>query len=227
MRILVVEDEKRLAEAITQILLEKKYMVDTVYNGNDAYDYAKSGIYDCIILDIMLPGKDGYSVCSLLRKEKIDTPILMLTAKSAVSDKVYGLDVGADDYMTKPFATEELLARIRTLTRRKGEVVLDTLSFSDLTFSLSDYNLRSINSAKSIRLSYKEGEILKIFMSAPSVIISKETIITKAWGYDTDVQDNNVETYISFIRKKLAFVGSAVNIISYKKIGYRLEVKNG
>ena len=227
MRILVVEDEKRLAEAITQILLEKKYMVDTVYNGNDAYDYAKSGIYDCIILDIMLPGKDGYSVCSLLRKEKIDTPILMLTAKSAVSDKVYGLDVGADDYMTKPFATEELLARIRTLTRRKGEVVLDTLSFSDLTFSLSDYNLRSINSAKSIRLSYKEGEILKIFMSAPSVIISKETIITKAWGYDTDVRDNNVETYISFIRKKLAFVGSAVNIISYKKIGYRLEVKNG
>ena len=226
MRILIVEDEKRLAEAIGQILTEKKYMVDIVNDGQDGYDYGRSGIYDCIILDIMLPKKNGFEVCSVLRKEKISTPILMLTAKDSVSDKVQGLDCGADDYMTKPFSTEELLARIRTLTRRKGEVILNELRYGDITFSISSCELMCDNSKACVRLSYKEAEILKLLLLSPEVIISKEELITKIWGYDSNADDNNVEAYISFLRKKLAFVSSNVNIVSIKKLGYRL-MKNG
>ncbi|MBE6674921.1 MAG: response regulator transcription factor [Ruminococcaceae bacterium] len=226
MRILVVEDEKRLAEAVGQILTEQKYMVDIVNDGQDGYDYGRCGIYDCIILDIMLPKKNGFEVCSLLRQEKISTPILMLTAKDSINDKVHGLDLGADDYMTKPFSTEELLARIRTLTRRKGEVVLNELRYEDITFSISSCELRCDNSKASVRLSYKESEILKLFLLSPSVIISKEELITKIWGYDSNAGDNNVEAYISFLRKKLSFVSSNVNIVSFKKLGYRL-MKNG
>lgn len=226
MRILIIEDEKRLAEAVGQILTEQKYMVDIVGDGQDGYDYGRSGIYDCIILDIMLPKKNGFEVCSLLRQEKISTPILMLTAKDSVSDKVQGLDLGADDYMTKPFSTEELLARIRTLTRRKGEVVLNELRYGDITFSISSCELMCDNSKACVRLSYKEAEILKLFLLSPAVIISKEELITKIWGYDSNAGDNNVEAYISFLRKKLSFVSSSVNIVSLKKLGYRLT-KNG
>lgn len=226
MRILVVEDEKRLAEAVGQILTEQKYMVDIVNDGQDGYDYGRCGIYDCIILDIMLPKKNGFEVCSLLRQEKIFTPILMLTAKDSINDKVHGLDLGADDYMTKPFSTEELLARIRTLTRRKGEVVLNELRYEDITFSISSCELRCDNSKASVRLSYKEAEMLKLFLLSPAVIISKEVLITKIWGYDSNAGDNNVEAYISFLRKKLSFVSSSVNIVSIKKLGYRLT-KNG
>ena len=226
MRILVVEDEKRLADALGQILSEQKYMVDVVNDGRDGYDYGRSGIYDCIILDIMLPYKNGFEVCSLLRKEKISTPILMLTARDSISDKVQGLDCGADDYMTKPFSTEELLARIRTLTRRKGEVILDELSYGDLAFSISSSELICKATSKSIRCSFKEAEVIKILMSNHGIIISKEELITKIWGYDSYAQDNNVEAYVSFIRKKLRFIGSKVSINSYKKLGYKLEANN-
>lgn len=223
MRILIVEDEKNLANALEQILTEQKYMVDTVFDGQDGYDYGRSGIYDCILLDVMLPHKDGFEVCSLLRKEKISTPILILTAKDSVTDKVQGLDKGADDYMTKPFSPEELLARIRTLTRRRGEVIINEMRFGDISYSLSDCELKCDNSNKTIRLTFKESEMLKVFLSNPSTIISKEDFITKIWGYDSYAGDNNVEAYISFLRKKLHFVGSKINIISHKKIGYRLE----
>ncbi len=226
MHILIVEDEKRLADALCEILRAQKYMVDAVYNGKDGYDYAISGIYDLIILDIMLPLKNGFEICSDIRKKKIATPILMLTAKDQVYDKVRGLDLGADDYMTKPFATDELLARIRTLTRRRGEVVLDELSCFDISFSISSGELTCLDNKKCVRLSYKEAEIIKIFLSKPCVIIPKEEIITKVWGYDSNASDNNVETYISFLRKKLAFVGSSVQILSLKKIGYKLEAQN-
>lgn len=226
MRILIVEDEKRLAEAIGQILLEKRYMVDIVNDGRDGYDYGRSGIYDCIILDIMLPYKNGFEICSNLRKEKISTPILMLTARDSISDKVQGLDCGADDYMTKPFSTEELLARIRTLTRRKGEIILDELCFDDIVFSISTSSLTCTTTSKSISCSFKESEMLRIFLSNVGIIISKEDLITKVWGYDSDAQDNNVEAYVSFIRKKLRFIGSRVAINSYKKLGYKLEAKN-
>lgn len=221
MQILIVEDEKRLADALNQILLEQKFMADVVYDGNDGFEYAKSGIYDVIILDVMLPYKNGFQVVSELRKCKIDTPVLMLTAKDTVSDKVNGLEHGADDYMTKPFAPEELIARIKALTRRKGEVILDESSFADFRFNASTNELSK--SLKSVHLNFKEAEILKLFLSKPDTVISKDEIITKVWGYYSDAGSNNVEAYISFLRKKLAFINSSAEIKSIKKLGYRLE----
>ncbi|MEE1173292.1 MAG: response regulator transcription factor [Ruminococcus sp.] len=223
MQILIVEDEKRLAEALKQILTEQKYMADVVYDGIDGFDYGVSGIYDVIILDIMLPGKDGYQVAYELRKNKIDTPILMLTAKDTIPDKVSGLNSGADDYMTKPFAPEELLARIKALTRRRGEVMLDEQSFGDFDFNASTNTLSKDN--KSVRLNFKESEILKLLLANPDVIISKDDIITKVWGYDSDAGSNNVEAYISFLRRKLNFINSSTEIKAIKKMGYRLEKK--
>ncbi len=221
MHILVVEDEKRLAKALKQILESKKYMVDVVHDGTNGFEYGVSGIYDLILLDVMLPGKDGFTVASELRKNKIDTPILMLTARDTTSDKVTGLDVGADDYMTKPFSPDELLARIRALTRRHGEVVLDTMTFGDILFNISASQLSKDD--KSIHLNYKEAEILKLLLSKKGIIISKEDIITRVWGYESDAGDSNVEAYISFLRKKLTFVGSETQILSVKKLGYKLE----
>ncbi len=223
MQILVVEDEKRLAAALEHILTEQKYMVDLAFDGADGYDYAVSGIYDIIILDVMLPGMNGYEVATRLRKEKIATPILMLTAKDQIADKVKGLDSGADDYMTKPFDPEELLARVRALTRRQGEVVIDELTFEGLKLNLSTCDL--ICKEKSVHLNFKEFEIMKIFMSSPGIVVTKDDLIVKVWGYDSNAVDNNVEVYISFLRKKLDFIGSSVEIASLRKIGYRLEVK--
>lgn len=222
MQVLIVEDEVRLAEALGQILKEQKYQVDIVFDGDDGLDYALSDIYDIIILDVMLPGKDGFHIANELRKKNISTPILMLTAKSAVPDKVTGLDAGADDYMTKPFEPAELLARVRALTRRHGEVMLDELSFEDLTLNLSTCDLSC--GAKSVHLNYKEFEILKLLMNAPSTPLTKEDMIVKVWGYDSDATDNNVEAYISFLRKKLTFISSKVHIVALRKIGYRLDV---
>ena len=225
MNILIVEDEKRLADALSHILIEEKYMVDLVYDGKDGLDYALSGIYDCIILDIMLPSMNGFDLCLELRRQKITTPVLMLTAKDTISDKVRGLDAGADDYMTKPFSPEELLARLRVLTRRKGEVILDEMKYFDITLHLDKSTLSCDKSLKSIHLNFKECELLKMFLAKPDVIISKQDIITRIWGYDSDAGDNNVEAYISFIRKKLTFVESSVEIISAKKLGYKLTSK--
>lgn len=224
MQILVVEDEKRLAEALQQILAEKKYMVDLAFDGRDGYELAVSGIYDIIILDVMLPKMNGLDVAAALRKEKIDTPILMLTAKDQIADKVAGLDAGADDYMTKPFSPEELTARIRALTRRQGEVVIDEMNYDGITLNLSTCDL--VCGTKSVHLNFKEFEIMKILMSNPSVVTTKDDLIVKVWGYDSNAVDNNVEVYISFLRKKLEFIEAAVEIVSLRKIGYRLEVKD-
>ncbi len=221
MQILVVEDEKRLAQALRQILTEQKYMVDVVYDGNDGLDYALSGIYDIIILDIMIPYKDGFQVAYELRRQKIDTPVLMLTAKDTIPDKVSGHNSGADDYMTKPFAPEELLARIKALTRRKGEVMMDETDFGDFNFNASTCELSK--DSKSVRLNFKEAEILKLLLANRDAIISKEDIITKVWGYDSDAGSNNVEAYISFLRRKLHFIQSETEIKAIKKMGYRLE----
>ena len=224
MQVLIVEDEKRLAKALRQILMEQKYMVDMVHDGNDGLDYALSGIYDVIILDIMLPYRDGYSVAYELRKQKTDTPILMLTAKDTVPDKVSGLNSGADDYMTKPFAPEELLARVKALTRRRGEVVLDETAYGDFQFNASTSELSK--DGKSVHLNFKESEILKLLLAHREGIISKEDIIIKVWGYDSDAGSNNVEAYISFLRRKLNFIHSSTEIKSIKKMGYRLEQKS-
>lgn len=221
MKLLIVEDEVRLADALGQIMKEQHYQADIVYNGTDGLYCGLSGDYDVIILDVMLPGENGFSVVKKLREAHIQTPVLMLTARDDVQDKVTGLDKGADDYMTKPFVPEELLARIRALSRRQGEVVVEELHFGDLTLNLSSNDLWC--RTKSIHLGYKEFEISKILMGNPGRIISKDTLISKVWGDDSDAEDNNVEAYISFLRKKLFFLGSKVEIGTVRKVGYRLE----
>lgn len=221
MQVLIVEDEVRLAEALAHIMKEEKYLVDTVHTGTDGLEYARSGLYDVVLLDVMLPGLSGFEIIKRLRTEKIDTPVIMLTAKDETADKVRGLDLGADDYMTKPFAPEELLARVRAISRRQGEVVLDELRFSDLTLGLATSTLTC--GAKSVRLSFKEKEVLRILMANPFVITPKEELISRVWGVDSEAEDNNVEAYISFLRKKFAYLGSQSGIETVRKVGYRLE----
>lgn len=221
MKILVVEDEKRLADALGQILTEQKYNVEVVYDGRDGFDYALTGEYDVIVLDVMLPRMDGFTVVSALRREHIKTPVLLLTAKEELSSKIQGLDAGADDYMTKPFQPEELLARIRALSRRQGDVVLEELTFHDLSLNLSTYDLSC--GTKTVRLGFKEYEVLKILMTSPQQVTPKETLLVKIWGTESGAEDNNVEAYISFLRKKFFYLGSKVQIGTLRKVGYRLE----
>ncbi len=223
MNILIVEDEVRLAEALREIMMESKYLCDVVYTGTDGLDYAINGTYDVVVLDVMLPGMDGFSVVHEMRKQGIQTPVLMLTAKDDVNDKISGLDHGADDYMTKPFEPGELLARIRALTRRTGEVIFEELTFGDLKLLLSTNDLWC--KGRSIHLSFKEFEILKMLMINSTMIISKESLIENVWGIDSDAEDNNVEAYISFLRKKFYYLGSEVGIVAVRKVGYRLEEK--
>ncbi len=220
MRILVVEDEKRLSDALTQIMREQKYAVDAVYDGEDGYQYASSGDYDAIILDVMLPKRTGFEIVRALRREKIATPVLMLTACDELESKINGLDCGADDYMTKPFAPEELTARIRALTRRQGEVVLEEMTYEDIVLELNSSDLRC--KSKRVRLSFKEFEVMKLLLLSPNTIVPKEQLIVKVWGAESDAEDNNVEAYISFLRKKLFFLGSRVTIQTVRKLGYRL-----
>ncbi|HBC98989.1 MAG TPA: DNA-binding response regulator [Lachnoclostridium sp.] len=221
MKVLIVEDEVRLADALGQIMKEQHYQADIVYNGTDGLSCGLSGEYDVIVLDVMLPGENGFQVVKKLREARIQTPVLMLTARDDIQDKVTGLDRGADDYMTKPFIPEELLARIRALSRRQGEVIVEEMKFGDLTLNLSANDLCC--GTKSIHLGYKEFEVLKILMSNSGRIVSKEALISRVWGSDSDAEDNNVEAYISFLRKKLNFVGSSVEISTLRKVGYRLE----
>lgn len=221
MRVLIVEDEKNLAEALGEILTGERYGVDIVNDGGDGLDYAMSGQYDAIVLDVMLPKKSGFEVVRELREAKNGTPVLLLTAREAVGDKVQGLDCGADDYMTKPFAPQELLARLRAITRRQGDVVMDLLQFADLSLNVSTYELQ--RGEKSVHLGFKEFEVLKMLMSSSKIVISKDEIISKIWGLESDAEDNNVEAYISFLRKKLTYLGSKVRIGTIRKVGYRLE----
>lgn len=222
MKLLVVEDEIQLADALSEILRRNKYSVDTVYNGIDGLDNAVTGVYDCIILDIMLPGMNGLEVLGNIRKEKISTPVLLLTARCEIDDKINGLDCGADDYLTKPFVTEELLARIRALTRRKGEVVDDDrLDYGGLELIKSTLSIKFMEN--DVKLSLKEYQIMELLISNPRQILPKERIIEKIWGYESDVEYNNIEVYISFLRKKLVIISAPVQIKTARGIGYYLE----
>lgn len=222
MRILIVEDEIHLAEALTQILRKNHYSVDAVHDGQSGLDNALSGIYDLLLLDIMLPGMDGISLLKSIRAERIATPVILLTAKGEVDDKIAGLDHGADDYVAKPFNTGELLARIRAALRRKGEVVPDdSLKFGDIELHPSSLKLSC--QGKELKLILKESELLELLMTRKSAATSKEQIIEKLWGFDSEVEHNNVEVYISFLRKKLAFLQSAVKINTIRGVGYVLE----
>lgn len=223
MRILIVEDEVRLAEALVQIFMKEKYSADACYDGVSGLDNALTGIYDVIVLDIMLPKMNGLEVLRTLRANKIKTPVILLTAKDEVSDKVTGLDIGADDYLTKPFYTEELLARIRSLGRRNSDVICDNiLSFDDISLNISTYELMC--GEKSVKLGLKEFNIMELLIKNGARILSKETLIEKIWGYESDAEYNNVEVYISFLRKKLSHIKSKVMIKTVRGVGYCLEV---
>lgn len=225
MRILLVEDEMHLAEAIAQILKKQNYTVDMVHDGESGFDYGLSDIYDLILLDIMLPKMNGLEVLKQWRNEGLSTPVLLLTAKSEISDRVKGLDTGADDYLPKPFATEELLARIRALSRRKGEVISsDALIYGDI--SLSTPTLLLSKEDREIKLTLKECELIEFLILRKGMIASKELIIEKLWGYDSEAEDNNVEVYISFLRKKLNYLKSNVSIATTRGVGYALEVNH-
>ena len=221
MRALIVEDNRALARTLGEMLKSAHFESDISYDGESGLDNGLSDTYDLIVLDIMLPKKDGFSIAKELRRAKIDTPILMLTARTETGDKVRGLDSGADYYLTKPFEMSELLACVRALTRRQGEVVMDELTFGDLTLNLSTCDL--CYGDKKVRLGKKEFSIMRIFMTNGAAIVSKETLINKVWGFESDAEDNNVEVYISFLRKKLAFLKAPVQIATLRKFGYRLE----
>lgn len=222
MNILIVEDETALAEAVEHILRKAGHSADRVADGQSALDYIQVGGYDLILLDIMLPRLDGISVLRQLRSEGVQTPVLMLTARTTVPDKVAGLNAGADDYLTKPFDPEELLARVGAMTRRRGEVVLDELSYGDLTLELNTVTLRC--GSRDVQLGPKEFALMRLMLSETKMIYSKDLLISRAWGLDSETTDNNVEAYISFLRKKLRYLGSGVTIKNLQKIGYRLEV---
>ena len=222
MHILIVEDETALAEAVAHILRKAGHSADRVADGQSALDYIRADAYDLVLLDIMLPKLDGLSVLRQMRSEGVQTPVLLLTARTTVPDKVAGLNAGADDYLTKPFDPEELLARVGAMTRRKGAIVLNELSFQDLTLDLNTVTLRC--GARDVQLSPKEFALARLLLSQPSMTYSKDLLISRAWGLDSEATDNNVEAYISFLRKKLRYLGSRVAIKNLQKIGYRLEV---
>lgn len=224
MRLLLAEDEKTLSNALVTILKHNNYSVDAVYNGEDAIDYIETGVYDGAILDIMMPKVDGITVLKTIRAGGNKMPVLLLTAKSDVDDKVLGLDAGADDYLTKPFVTKELLARIRAMTRRQAELTDNSLSFGDLKLDRVSFELSSPSGK--LPLTAKEFQIMESFMNHPSQIISAERLMEKIWGFDSDAEINVVWTYISYLRKKLKLLQSGVTIKAVRNIGYTLENEN-
>ncbi|MCK8060200.1 MULTISPECIES: response regulator transcription factor [unclassified Fusibacter] len=222
MRILLIEDEINLATAVSAILTREKYQVEIKHDGVLGLDEALTDSYDLILLDIMLPELNGLSVLKELRLNKINTPVLLLTAKGDISDKVTGLDLGADDYLPKPFSTDELLARIRALLRRKDQLVdLNKLTFGDVSLNTSTLDMSRLD--KKVRLSPKECDVLAFLMLRKGIYTSKEIMIEKLWGFDSQAQDNHVEVYISFLRKKLIYLKSNVTIRTMRGVGYVLE----
>lgn len=221
MRLLLAEDEQDLSKALCAILKHNNYSVDPVYNGQDALDYGLCENYDGIILDIMMPKKNGIEVLKELRKNGVDTPVLILTAKSEVDDKILGLDSGADDYLTKPFAMGELLARIRALTRRKADFTPNLLTIGNLSLNRESFEL-SVGE-ESIRLGNKEFQMMEMLMSNPGRLISTEQFMEKIWGYETEAEINVVWVYISYLRKKLGTLKANLEIKAVRGVGYTLE----
>lgn len=223
MKILVVEDEALLADSIKSLLIQHGFEVDAAYDGESGLEYAELGIYDLLILDVMMPKLSGYEVAKRVRAKRLGTPILMLTAKSQLEDRICGLNSGADYYLAKPFDTRELLACINALLRRQGAQV-DEITYGNTSLDLSSATL--VCEANSIRLSAKEFDIMRILFNAGERIISKEMILAKVWGYDSDAVENHVEVYIGFLRKKLTSIGSNIRIEAIRRLGYHLEVSN-
>ncbi|MBS6444457.1 MAG: response regulator transcription factor [Ruminococcus sp.] len=226
MKVLIVEDEKDLACVLSEMLKQEGYIVNKVHNGIDGLDYALTNTYDVIILDIMLPQMNGIEVLKEIRKNGINSSVLLLTAKSEVEDKINGLDNGADDYLTKPFVTKEFLARVRALSRRNNKQYLgNQLTFGDILVDKHKHEL--IKDTQKIKLSQKEYSILEMLIVNKGNTISKEQFVQKIWGYDTDIEYNSIEVYISFVRRKLNAIHSNVKINTIRSLGYALEVSNG
>lgn len=226
MRVLLIEDEKSLSEAICQVLKKEHIVADAAYTGTDGLDAAFSDIYDAIILDVMLPKMDGFAVLRELREEGITTPIMMLTARSSLEDRVSGLNAGADYYLPKPFQMAELLACIRTIARRRDAPPVQLLAFGDIEFIDREAKLVCQDTGKSVQLGVKEAQILELLLRNPKQILPKEMMIERIWGFESDVDYNNLEVYLSFVRKKLAFVGSRIKIKAIRSLGYTLEDKH-
>lgn len=222
MKILVIEDEKLLADSIKTLLKSKGFEVEAVYDGETGTEYAETGIYDLLILDVMMPKMDGYQVARSVRAKRCGTPILMLTARSSLEDRIAGLNAGADYYLTKPFDTRELLACINALLRRQGSQV-NELTFGNTALELSSGML--VCGGKSVRLSAKEFDVMRLLLQAKSGNLSKEMILAKVWGFDSNAVENHVEVYIGFLRRKLASIGSNIRIGAIRRLGYHLEVE--
>ena len=227
LKILIIEDEYNLADAIKSILVEERYDVEINTDGEIGLDNALSGIYDLIILDVMLPHINGFEILKKIRKEKIEVKVIMLTARNSIDDKMQGFQGGADDYLTKPFYMEELLARVNLqLRKRSGNIDNKKLEVGDIALDVSKLELISLKTGESINVIGKEFQLLELFMHHPNQVLEKEQIFIKIWGYDSESDMNTLEAYISFLRKKLKLLSSCIIIKSIRNIGYKFEVKS-
>ncbi|MCR5754312.1 MAG: response regulator transcription factor [Acetatifactor sp.] len=224
MKILIVEDERGLREALIKSLTDEGYMAEGAEDGEIGLDMIETGVYDLVLLDIMLPKMSGFEVLSKVRAKKTDVPIILLTARTQLDDKITGMDKGADDYLTKPFEMEELFARIRMVSRRAHKVSVDnTLSVGNLMLNVQTYELSCSDNIKTVRLGTKEFQLLEYMMHNAGIVLSREQITEKIWGFDSEAEYNNVDVYISFVRKKIKFVGANVTIMSVRNVGYALN----
>ena len=226
MKILIIEDEYNLADAISSMLKSQKYNTIIKTDGTSGFEEALTGIYDLIILDVMLPEKNGFEILKELKEEQIPSKVLMLTARSTIEDKLKGFDHGADDYLTKPFHMEELLARVNVQLRHKNTFLKDTIDYEDISLNIKSMELENKDNLKKVKIIGKEYQLLEYFMNNPKQILAKEQIFTKIWGYDTECDINTLEAYISFLRKKLKLIKSNINIKAIRNMGYIMEDNN-
>lgn len=226
MRILIIEDEMKLAEAIAFRLKKEHYIVDINNDGETGLDNALTNVYDLIILDVMLPKVNGFEILKEIKKEKLDTKVIMLTAKSMLEDKLYGFETGANDYITKPFHMDELVARVNAWLRNNVNIKKNVIEAGDLILNIDKANISCKITNETIDIMGKEYLLLEYFMNNPNQVISREQVYNKVWGFDNNAESNNLEAYLSFIRKKLRIIGSETNIKAIRGLGYKLEVKN-
>jgi len=223
MRVLLIEDDRKLSAAICRLLEEKRITTDAVYDGNDGLDWALSSEYDAIILDVMLPGMDGFAVLRALRKEKVSTPVMMLTARTELEDRLTGLDGGADYYLGKPFESAELISCLHAITRRGSSAPVMDLSCGNIILDPKDGRLKNRGSGAAVKLGAKEYQLMELFLRNPGRILPKETLQERVWGLESDAEYNNLEVYVSFLRKKLNFLGADIGIKVTRNVGYSLE----
>ena len=223
MRVLLVEDDRKLSAAICRLLEKERITADPVYDGNDGLDWALSSEYDAIILDVMLPGMDGFTLLRRLRKEKISAPVMMLTARAELEDRLTGLDSGADYYLAKPFESAELISCLHAITRRGNREPVMELNYGNIVLDPKDGKLKNTENGSAVKLGAKEYQLMELFLRNPGRILPKETIQERVWGLDSDAEYNNLEVYVSFLRKKLGFLGAGIRIKATRGVGYSLE----